>query len=73
MINLWSVYEKRMNMSYIKEIQKQIAELNKNIQQNQGDVNQLQEKLNQLLIAEFEEELREEGNNSQQLLKGWLL
>ena len=53
-----------------KEIQKQIAELNKNIQQNQGDVNQLQEKLNQLLIAEFEEELREEGNNSQQLLKG---
>jgi hypothetical protein len=25
------------------------------------------------LIAEFEEELREEGNNSQQLLKGWLL
>ena len=57
-------------MSHIKEIQKQIAELNKNIQQNQGDVNQLQEKLNKLLIAEFEEELREEGNNSQQLLKG---
>lgn len=59
-----------MKMSHIKEIQKQIAELNKNIQQNQGDVNQLQEKLNKLLIAEFEEELREEGNNSQQLLKG---
>ena len=57
-------------MSYIKELQKQIAELNKQIQQNQGDVNQLQEKINKLLIAKFEEELREEGNNNQQLLKG---
>lgn len=57
-------------MTYIKQLQNEIAELNKQIQQNQGNVNQLQEKLNKLLIAEFEEELREEGNNSQQLLKG---
>ena len=56
-------------MSYIKELQKQIAELNKQIQQNQGDVNQLQEKINKLMIAEFEESLREE-ENGQKLLKG---
>ncbi len=55
-------------MSYIKELQKQIAELNLRIQQNQGDVVELQEKLNKLLIAEVEEDMREESN--QQLLKG---
>ena len=44
-------------MSYIKELQKQIAELNLRIQQNQGDVAELQNQLNKLLIAEFEEEL----------------
>jgi hypothetical protein len=55
-------------MSYIKDIQKQIAELNLRIQQNQGDVVELQEKLNKLLISEFEEDMREESN--QQLLKG---
>jgi len=57
-----------MKMSHIKEIQKQIAELNLRIQQNQGDVVELQEKLNKLLISEFEEDMREESN--QQLLKG---
>jgi peptidoglycan hydrolase CwlO-like protein len=57
-----------MKMSYIKKLQKQIAELNLRIQQNQGDVVELQEKLNKLLIAEFEEDIREESN--QQLLKG---
>jgi uncharacterized coiled-coil DUF342 family protein len=57
-------------MSYIKEIQKQIEELNKRIQQNQGDVAELQSQLNKLLIAEFEEDMREESNNNQQLLKG---
>jgi len=40
-------------MSYIKDIQKQIAELNLRIQQNQGDVVELQEKLNKLLISEL--------------------
>lgn len=59
-----------MKMSYIKEIQKQIEELNKRIQQNQGDVAELQSQLNKLLIAEFEEDMREESNNNQQLLKG---
>jgi uncharacterized coiled-coil protein SlyX len=57
-----------MKMSYIKELQKQIAELNLRIQQNQGDVVELQEKLNKLLISEFEEDMREESN--QKLLKG---
>jgi peptidoglycan hydrolase CwlO-like protein len=57
-----------MKMSYIKELQKQIAELNLRIQQNQGDVASLQSELNKLLIAEFEEDMREETN--QQLLKG---
>ena len=56
-------------MTYIKELQKQIAELNKRIQQNQGDVTELQAKLNKLMVAEFEEDMREEGDN-QQLLKG---
>lgn len=59
-----------MKMSYIKEIQKQIEELNKRIQQNQGDVAELQSQLNKLLIAEFEEDMREESNSNQQLLKG---
>jgi len=56
-------------MSYIKELQKQIAELNKRIQQNQGDVVELQSKINKLMIDEFEESMREESDN-QQLLKG---
>ena len=57
-------------MTYIKELQNQIAELNKRIQQNQGDVTELQAKLNKLMIAEFEEDMREESDKSQQLLKG---
>ena len=55
-------------MSYIKELQKQISELNLRIQQNQVDVASLQSELNKMLIAEFEEDMREES--SQQLLKG---
>lgn len=58
-----------MKMSYIKQLQKEISDLNKKIQENQGNVNELQEKLNKLMIAEFEESLREE-ENGQQLLKG---
>jgi peptidoglycan hydrolase CwlO-like protein len=57
-------------MTYIKELQNQIADLNKRIQQNQGDVTELQAKLNKLMIAEFEEDMREESDKSQQLLKG---
>ena len=57
-------------MTYIKELQKQIAELNKRIQQNQGDVVELQSQINKLMIAEFEEDMREESDKSQQLLKG---
>jgi peptidoglycan hydrolase CwlO-like protein len=57
-------------MTYIKELQKQIAELNTRIQQNQGDVVELQSQINKLMIAEFEETMREESDNSQQLLKG---
>lgn len=55
-------------MSYINDLKKQIAELNLRIQQNQGDVASLQLQLNKLMIAEFEEDMREESN--QQLLKG---
>jgi peptidoglycan hydrolase CwlO-like protein len=58
-----------MKMTYIKELQNQIAELNKRIQQNQGDVVELQSKINKLMIDEFEESMREESDN-QQLLKG---
>ena len=57
-------------MTYIKELQNQIADLNKRIQQNQGDVTELQAKLNKLMVAEFEEDMREESDKSQQLLKG---
>lgn len=73
MINLWSVYEKRMNMSYIKLLQQQIKELEIHIEQSSEKRENLEAELNKLKIAEFEEELREENNNSPQLLKGWLL
>ena len=57
-----------MKMTYIKQLQKQINELNDRIRMNQGDVSQLQKELDKLKLAEFEEDMREESN--QQLLKG---
>lgn len=57
-----------MKMTYIKQLQKQITELNDKIRMNQGDVAQLQKELDKLKLAEFEEDMREESN--QQLLKG---
>ena len=57
-----------MKMTYIKQLQKQITELNDRIRMNQGDVAQLQKELDKLKLAEFEEDMREEAN--QQLLKG---
>jgi len=59
-----------MNMSYIKLLQQQIKELEIHIEQSSEKRENLEAELNKLKIAEFEEELREENNNSPQLLKG---
>ncbi len=57
-------------MSYIKLLQQQIKELEIHIEQSSEKRENLEAELNKLKIAEFEEELREENNNSPQLLKG---
>lgn len=59
-----------MNMSYIKLLQQQIKELEIHIEQSSEKRENLEAELNKLKIAKFEEELREENNNSPQLLKG---
>ena len=56
-------------MSYRKLLQKQIAELEQKIAEAEGDKKELQAQLNRLMIAEYEEDCREEGNSSQ-LLNG---
>jgi hypothetical protein len=55
-------------MSYKDVLKKQIAELQKQIDEKQGDKVTLEAQLNKLLVAEFEEEMATE--NTQTLLKG---
>ena len=55
-------------MSYRKLLQKQIAELEQKIAEAEGDKKELQAQLSRLMIAEYEEDCREEGNP--QLLNG---
>jgi hypothetical protein len=54
-------------MSYREILEKQIKELEERIVNFQGDKKILQDQLNKLKLAEFEESERESG---QQLLKG---
>jgi len=56
-------------MSYRELLQKQIREIEQKIISSQGEKLELEQKLQQLRLAEFEEELREDGS-SPQLLKG---
>jgi predicted nucleic acid-binding Zn-ribbon protein len=56
-------------MSYKDELQKEIRDLEQKILSSQGQKLELEQKLQQLRLAEFEEELRE-SSNGQQLLKG---
>ena len=55
-------------MSYKDVLKKQIAELQKQIEEKQGDKATLEAQLNKLLVAEFEEDMATE--NTQTLLKG---
>lgn len=55
-------------MTYKDDLQKKIRDLEQEILSSQGKKLELEQKLQQLRLAEFEEDLREEGG--QQLLKG---
>ena len=57
-------------MSYKKFLQDRIRELEEKISTSTTEKEALQSALNQLKIAEFEEDLRTENEPSQQLLKG---
>ena len=58
-------------MSYKEILQKQINELEERIRNFQGDKRILEDQLQKLRLAEFEEDMRTESNSSnQQLLKG---
>ena len=61
--------KRKKNMSYRELLQKQIREIEQKIISSQGEKLELEQKLQQLRLAEFEEELREDGS-SPQLLKG---
>jgi regulator of replication initiation timing len=52
----------------VKQFMDQITEIQKRIDQQSGDIEDLKKQLDLLMIMEFEEEMREE--NDQQLLKG---
>ena len=55
-------------MSIQETLKRQIAELEKRITTEKGDVEALKRELARIQVQEFEEDLREEGNR--QLLKG---
>lgn len=54
-------------MSYREQLQKEIRELEHQILNSQGKKLELEQKLQQLRLSEFEEDMRE---SNQQLLKG---
>jgi predicted RNase H-like nuclease (RuvC/YqgF family) len=55
-------------MSYKNNLRERIAELQKEIMEDKGQIEALKKELKRLEMAEFEEDLSEESN--QQLLKG---
>ncbi len=52
----------------VKQFMDQIVEIQKRIDQQSGDIEDLKKQLDRLKLMAFEEEMREE--NDQQLLKG---
>jgi len=52
----------------VKQFMDQIAQIQKRIEQQSGDIESLKKELDRLKIMAFEEEMREENN--QQFLKG---
>lgn len=57
-----------MKIMSVKEIQQQIALLEKQIAQNQGNIDVMKSQLERLKFLAFEEEFREDDNR--QLLQG---
>lgn len=57
-------------MSYKDILKRQIEHLEGKIAQAQGDKTMLEAELRKLQLAEFEEEMREDTNPPQTLLKG---
>jgi len=55
-------------MSYRNNLRERIAELQKEIMEDKGQIEALKKELRRLEMAEFEEDLSEDSN--QQLLKG---
>ena len=60
--------KRRKIMSYRDILKKQIAELEQKIQSAQGEKSELENQLNKLKVAEFEEDMATES--TQTLLKG---
>jgi hypothetical protein len=57
-------------MSYRDFLNDRITELEKEIEKSTGEKTALVAALNKLKLAEFEEDLRSEGEGTQKLLKG---
>jgi hypothetical protein len=57
-------------MSYKDFLNQRIADLEKEIEKSTGEKSALIDALNKLKLAEFEEDLRSEGEGTQKLLKG---
>jgi len=55
-------------MSYRKYLQQRIQELQREISEDRGEIETLKKELTKLQLAEFEEDLQDQGN--QKLLKG---
>ena len=55
-------------MSYKKYLQQRIQELQREISEDKGEIEGLKKELTKLQLAEFEEDLHDQGD--QQLLKG---
>ena len=64
------VENKRTSMSYRDFLNDRITELEKEIEKSTGEKTALVAALNKLKLAEFEEDLRSEGESTQKLLKG---
>ena len=64
----YSEVNRKTNMAYREYLKQKIKELEEKISSSTEEKNAIQEELNKLRIAEFEEDMREES--SQQLLKG---
>lgn len=54
----------------VKQFMAQIAELEKRIKDQSGDIQELQKEIDRLKIVAFEEEMREDNQSGNQLLQG---